>query len=134
MEKTLEANPTKHLSLRVLKELWVAIIEKVYDFEHDWLKVKRFEVGLSVPSSVMDARHLRLLQTLCVYDDMIEALRPGPNKRRPSEVEGYSDGRDSPPPTKKVLRGCLSSERRPQMLIMIGQSIYWSYPTSARSK
>lgn len=46
VEKILEANAAKRLSLRVLKELWVAIVEKVYDFEHDWLKVKRFEVCL----------------------------------------------------------------------------------------
>lgn len=82
----------------------------------------------------MDAHGLRWLQTLGIYDDMIEALRPGPNKRRPSEVEGYSDGWDSPQPTKKVPRECKSSERRPQMLTIIGQSIHRSHPTYRSSK
>lgn len=43
--KILDANPTKDLSRRVLVELWAAIFEKVYDFEHQWREQKRYEVS-----------------------------------------------------------------------------------------
>ena len=45
VQKILEANPTKDLSRRDLVELWAAIFEKVYDFEHRWRECKRFVVG-----------------------------------------------------------------------------------------
>ena len=59
--KTLEANPTKDLSRRVLQELWEAIVTKIYDYEYGWRKNKSTEVGsLSYPP-VMDAGRSQLL-------------------------------------------------------------------------
>ena len=56
VDKILDANPTKNLSRRVLVELWLAILAKVYDFEYKWRKIKRFEVGSSGHSAVIEAR------------------------------------------------------------------------------
>lgn len=45
VRKVLAANPTKDLDLFILKELWDAILSKVYDYEYDWREDKKNEVS-----------------------------------------------------------------------------------------
>ena len=46
MRSILTANPTKDLTMHVLRELWGAVLTKVYDYEFGWRKDKKNEVCL----------------------------------------------------------------------------------------
>ncbi|CAD6574775.1 MAG: hypothetical protein ASARMPRED_006903 [Alectoria sarmentosa] len=80
--KTLEANPTKDLSRRVLQELWEAIVTKIYDYEYGWRKNKSTEY-------------------LSTYRQDVQNLIDS-KKRKHSEVEEGPGLSGVPQPTKKV--------------------------------
>ena len=102
----LAANPTKRLQPSVTLELWDAIITKIYDYEYDWRKAKKHEVGLqrvalirqvSAYSPFVQAKSATIDELFQGFADHVRS-----KKRKHSEVEDDSMETEPPLAEKKV--------------------------------
>lgn len=104
VRKILIVNPAKNLDLSVLRDLWDAILSKVYDYEFDWREDKKAEVGSpGVLCRRKPTSCLTLVQgkTADIHEYLeIVADVTRPEKRKHSEIEEVSD--DSEVPLVKI--------------------------------